>query len=478
MAIYHLSIKIHARGRGKSAVAAAAYRAGESIVSERNGMTYDYTRKSDVAHTEILLPENAPKEYQDRSVLWNEVEKSERNRNARLAREIEVALPVELTREQNISLVHDYARRLFVSAGMCADVCVHDKGSGNPHAHIMLTTRPIDGRGMWAAKSRKEYVLDENGERIRLPSGEFKSRKADAVDWNEQGKAEEWRAAWAQSVNAALAAADIAERVDHRSYERQGIERIPTVHLGVSASQMEKRGIRTERGNRNRIIEITNRELRQTKARLDKLKKWIADEAKTEAAPPTLRDVLKGILQGGGKKNRHARIHDLKVAADTLSFMQTHKISTIAELRNVVTEYYGRLSDIRSQSKPIERRMKTLDEHIKQGETLMKYRKVYEQYIQQKPKKREAFSETHRAELILYESASRYMKEHLNGRTKMPMGEWRAERSKLAAKNRALSVKLHSLKGEIKKVETIRRHAEGIQRTIASKRTVERGTER
>jgi Lon protease-like protein len=258
----------------------------------------------------------------------------------------------------------------------------------------------------------------------------------------------------------------IAGSVDHRSYARQGIEQIPSVHLGVAASQMERKGIRTERGNRNRIIEINNRELRQTKARLNKLKKWIADEAKHETDAPTLRDVLDAILHGGEPKSRYARIRDLQAAADTLSFMQTHRISTIAELQGTVSKYYGQLSDIREQSKPIKRRMETLDEHIKQAETLTKYRKVYEQYAQQKPKKHEAFYESHRAEVTLYESASRHMNEHLNGRARIPMKEWRAKRSKLATKSRALSVELHLLKGEIKKVEVIRRHAEGIQRTI------------
>jgi hypothetical protein len=288
------------------------------------------------------------------------------------------------------------------------------------------------------------------------------------TDWNEQTKAEEWRAAWAQSVNDALSQNDIAARVDHRSYQRQGIKQIPTVHLGVADSQMERRGIVTERGNRNRIIEISNKELRQTKARLDKLKKWIAEESKTDA--PTLRDVLDGILHGGEPKSRYAKVRDLKAAADVLSFMETHRVSTIAELDGIVMEHYGRLSDIRGKSKPIERRMKTLDEHIKHGETLSRYHEVHERYAQQKPKNREAFYESHRAELTLYESASRYMKKHLNGRTKIPMKEWKAERSKLTVKNYVLSVELHSLKSKIKKVEKVRRYANDIQRTISPPR--------
>ena len=149
MAIYHCSIKIIKRSQGRSAVAAAAYRSGENLINEWDGMTHDYTRKGGVVHTEILLPMYAPLAFQDRSALWNSVEKIEKSRNAQLAREIEIALPVELNRKEQIGLIRDYAQNTFVSMGMCADVAIHDKGDGNPHAHILLTMRPIkEGRFM------------------------------------------------------------------------------------------------------------------------------------------------------------------------------------------------------------------------------------------------------------------------------------------------------------------------------------------
>jgi ATP-dependent exoDNAse (exonuclease V) alpha subunit len=154
VSIFHLSIKIITRGKGKSAVAAAAYRAGEQITSEYDGKTSDYTHKGGVVHTEILLPTNAPAAYLDRSTLWNAVEKSEHYKTAQLAREIEIALPVELTQTQSLSLLRKYVQEQFVSAGMCADVCMHDTSEGNPHAHIMLTMRPLDERGEWGQKSR------------------------------------------------------------------------------------------------------------------------------------------------------------------------------------------------------------------------------------------------------------------------------------------------------------------------------------
>ena len=186
IAIYHCSIKIVSRGKGKSAVAAAAYRSGEKLTNEWDGLTHDYTKKGGVVHSEILLPAHAPPAFSDRSTLWNRVELSEKSNNAQLAREVEIALPVELSREEQTRLVREYCSSQFVSKGMIADFNLHDTGGGNPHAHILLTMRPLDERGAWLPKSKKEYVLDENGEKIRLPSGRYKTRKVDLVDWNSQ----------------------------------------------------------------------------------------------------------------------------------------------------------------------------------------------------------------------------------------------------------------------------------------------------
>ena len=144
MAIYHLCIKIISRGKGKSAVAASAYRSGEKIKNEYDGIVHDFTRKGGIAHTEIILPQNAPQEFSDRGILWNSVEKIEKSKNSQLAREIEVALPKELNREKQIELIREYVKENFVKVGMCADIALHDKNDGNPHCHILLTMRPLN----------------------------------------------------------------------------------------------------------------------------------------------------------------------------------------------------------------------------------------------------------------------------------------------------------------------------------------------
>jgi hypothetical protein len=495
VAIYHLSIKIISRGKGKPAVAAAAYRAAEKITSEYDGRVNDYTRKRGVVHTEIILPDHAPVEYQDRAVLWNAAEKAEKNGNAQLAREIEVSLPAELTLGQNISLLRRYVREQFVDAGMCADVCVHDKNDGNPHAHIMLTMRPIDERGKWAAKSRKAYILDENGERIRLPGGEFKSRKVNAVDWNDKTKAEDWRKAWAAHCNTALRESGHDAVIDHRSYERQGIEQIPTIHLGVAAAQMERKGIRTERGDINREIEFMNRQIRQLRARINKVKDWLKEEAENPT-PPTLADIISDILSDGESKTGYAKIRDLQEAAKVLNFLTSNGISTLPELRELVSDMYGRQLAVGDKFKPVERRLKTLDEHIRHSENFKAYRghkarydKLYAEYTtlkkptglfaERKARKAlgdaNAYREANRAEITLFDAAERYLKDVLQERfdpKKLPpITKWKEERAAKIAEKDKLHREYLKLKDEIREVEIVRKAAERIARQIDPPRT-------
>ena len=228
MAIYHCSIKNISRSSGKSAVASASYRAGEKLEDRETGLTHDYTHKTEVAYSEIILCENAPREYQDRETLWNAVEEVEKQSNARLAREWEVALPHELTLEQSKELVRGYAQSL-ADEGMCVDVNIHWK-EGNHHAHIMGTTRPIKENGEWGQKEKKAYKLDENGQKIPQidpQTGEQKigarGRKmwqretVEANDWNKTEKVEEWRERWAEHCNRYL---EKEQQIDHRSFER------------------------------------------------------------------------------------------------------------------------------------------------------------------------------------------------------------------------------------------------------------------
>lgn len=269
MAIYHCSIKNISRRNGRSAVASSAYRSGQKLTDEETGMTHDYTRKRGIVFSEIILCKNAPKEYADRAILWNEVQKVEKASDARLAREWEVAIPNELTLEQGKKLVHGFAQSL-ADEGMCVDMAIHWK-EGNHHAHIMGTTRQIKGNGEWASKEKKAYKLDGDGKKIPIidqQTGEQKigrnGRKLwqretiQANDWNKTEKVEDWRKRWAAGCNQYLS---LERHIDHRSLERQGKEQIPTIHEGYAARKIEQKGGTAERCQVNRDIKAANQEL-------------------------------------------------------------------------------------------------------------------------------------------------------------------------------------------------------------------------
>ena len=253
MAIFHLSVKIISRSSGRSAIAAAAYRAGEKLKNEeKGGKVHDFSRKKGVVYSEIQLPENAPNEYKDRQTLWNKVQEVEKRADAQLAREVEVALPQELDRKKQIELAHDYIQKQFVNKGMIADWSIHDKGDGNPHAHIMLTTRSLKKDGSWASKQKSTYLLDENGEKVpqidpktgkqKIGARGRKMWKRTTVaynDWNNRDNVELWRSEWAKQVNRYI---EPSKKIDNRSYKRQGIAKMPTIHEGYAAREIEKRG--------------------------------------------------------------------------------------------------------------------------------------------------------------------------------------------------------------------------------------------
>lgn len=323
MSIYHCSIKIISRSGGRSAVASAAYRSGEKLYDEETGLIHDFTRKGGVVMSEILLPENAPAEYSDRQTLWSEVQKVEKRSDAQLAREVEVALPVEMTREQQIECVRNYISENFVDKGMIADWALHDKGDGNPHAHIMLTVRGFDESHGWEKKTQSVYAndrdeqgrpifnpdkpsydpkepkdetghrpsdqyripkLDENGiQKVRIREGKGEEKLWERINipannWNERKMAEKWRAAWATECNKYL---DPEHHIDHRSFERQGIDdRLPTIHEGVTARKIEHAGGVSDRCQINREIRTENNIMADLKSEVIRLIKELTTQIK------------------------------------------------------------------------------------------------------------------------------------------------------------------------------------------------------
>ena len=318
MAIYHLEAKVVSRGAGRSAVAASAYLSCTNILNDYDGVRHDFTRKKGLVWQDVFLSEFAPAEWKDRGVLWNAVEENEKAKDSRLAREFVPALPIELTPAQWQELLTDFIQNSFVSEGMCADVAIHDPhpSSHNPHAHIMLTVRPLDEQGNWQYKTEKEYLCVRNGEERGFTAAEFKAAQADgwekqypykvgrkkvylppseaekhgyerankhpkstkfgrqnpiAERWNSEEQLVEWRKAWADVTNRYLEQYGYDERIDHRSHSDRGLTEQPTIHEGVVARALEKKGIISDRCEINRQIKADNALLRELKAMVKKL---------------------------------------------------------------------------------------------------------------------------------------------------------------------------------------------------------------
>ena len=316
MAIYHLEAKVVSRGAGRSAVAASAYLSCSRLYNDYDGIQHDYTKKQGLVWQEVFLPEYAPQEWQDREKLWNAVEEVETAKDSRLAREFVVALPIELNRENQIELLQEFIREQFVSDGMCADAAIHDTDGHNPHAHILLTVRPLDERGKWQYKTEKEYLCMKNGEERGFTAAEFRTAQsggwekqypykvgkkkvymtpsaADAQGlvradkhpkstrygrqnpiserWNSEEQLVEWRKEWADVTNRYLERAGREERIDHRSNAARGLDEIPTIHEGVAAQALERKGIISDRCEINRQIKADSALLRELKAEVKKL---------------------------------------------------------------------------------------------------------------------------------------------------------------------------------------------------------------
>ena len=329
MAIYHLEAKMVSRGAGRSAVAASAYLSCSRMLNDYDGVQHDYTRKQGLAWQAVFLPPMAPPEWQDREKLWNAVEEAEKTKDSRLAREFVAALPIELSRAQQTALLQDFVREQFVAEGMCADVAIHDTDGHNPHAHILLTVRPLTEAGAWQYKTEKEYLCAKDGEERGFTAAEFKSAQAEGwekqypykvgkkkmymapstaqahgyvrVDkhpkstrygrqnpisarWNSEEQLLVWREAWATAANRCLEQAGHTERIDHRSHAARGLEERPTIHEGVAAQALERRGIISDRCELNRQIKADNALLRELKAEIKKLAALVAHTVPVVAA--------------------------------------------------------------------------------------------------------------------------------------------------------------------------------------------------
>ena len=478
MPVPHLEIRIVQRSKGSSAVAGAAYQAGEKLFSEYDQKMKNYLYKKEVVYTEVMLPTNAPPGYADRATLWNAAEEVEKQWNSQLARRFVVALPREVPLEMCPQMMQEYCREHFVSKGMCCDFAIHDPDppGHNPHCHIMLTMRAIDENGKWLPKSRKVYDLDENGERIRLPSGNWKSHKEDTVDWNEQYHAEEWRHGWEIVQNKYLELAGSPERVDMRSYERQGLDKIPTVHMGAAVCALERKGIETNIGNLNRDIKAANRMMSAIRSTIQNLRNWIADIveatkeaiAEVEAQPKStapdlvilLRDYLNLRKAERSDWSRYGQqkgtTDDLKAVSKAIIYLKEHELFTLEDLDTALQGMSEKAKGIHADMKKASARMKVITGIQNAVADCQTHKAVHDKYLKIGWKARQtAFAESHKDELDSFNKAFRYLKKQgvdLN----VNLDSLQAEYDKLKATHTELAGQLAAAKEELQPMKDIR----------------------
>jgi len=470
----HYRISIISRGKNQSAVAAAAYQSGDRLFSERDHRTKYYGRKEGIVYTEILLPAHAPPEFSDRNILWNSVEEVEPNWNSQLARRVVLTLPRELSIEENIKLVREHCQREFVSRGMVADIGVHDPDppGSNPHAHIMLTMRPLNEQGQWMAKSRKVYDLDEDGNRIRNEKGKWKTHKEFTTNRDGRANAENWRHEWEVIQNQYLEAAGRHERVSLKSFERQGVDRIPEVHMGPAVSAMERKGIHTDIGDLNRDIRRTNRWIASLKQKINRLTTWIREVkeaiAEIEMEPEEILLVDLMIQKFDERRAeryaawenpagmKKADVMDLQRFARITDYMRTEKILTVEELESRMGQIQEMAVPLRDRMKQIDKRMKEIDTIKSAYERFKELQPVHDQYLKIHWKARQKkYAEQHKAEIEEWKKCDRYLRVKLPYRKYRPKAMAR-EQAELLEEKSSLAVQLSPVQEEVDMMKDIK----------------------
>ncbi|HGA3174322.1 TPA: MobQ family relaxase [Streptococcus agalactiae] len=505
---FHFSVNIISRGKGKSAVASAAYISGEKIKNEWDGVTHDYTRKEKVLVKNIILPDHIPKEFNDRSTLWNKVEMAEKNSNAQLARQFIIGLPKELSLSENKNLVERFIKENLTSQGMIVDYAIHDESqdkNGNIHCHIMTIMRPINEKGEFLAKSKKEYILDEKGEKVLNKNGKPKTRKVELTTWNDKGNVEKWRENFSDLCNEYLAKNNIEKRVDHRSFKRQGIKQIPTIHLGASASAMERKGIRTEKGDINREIKKQNELLKNIGNEIKKITSWLAgfkdklkesykeykDQSKKQIENESglfnlyeylsfyqeMQENNRAELSFYGKRNK--AIYDLKRYASGINYLRENKIKTISDLQGHINNLRSKNSEIYKTIKENSQKIENLNKCLAYAKTVRKTKATYQDYESKKIFK-ESFYKNNQKEIDQHIRA-RNLIEKITGKKNLREKEWLGEIKNLEDEISKLNTESEKIRERYKEINHIKYAVEvvnreyGIDLSIEIDKAIKRG---
>ena len=398
------------------------------------------------------------------------MEKIEKHPKAQLAYSFDIALQNEFTREENIELVQQFLRDEFVSCGTIVDFAIHEKDAGengiqNPHFHVMCPIRPLNPDGSWGAKQRREYILDEHGNRIPNGKGDYEFNAVPTTDWGSPERLEAWRKAWADCCNAKFEEKQLAVKVDNRSYKRQGIEQIPTIHEGPAVRQMEARGIKTDKGNLNRLIRATNQKLREIGRRIKEL--WeIIQEAKAQLEKeeqaarqsPNLITILNQYLEqrNAGAWSNRAKVKNLQDYARLFNMLYERKLVTLADFENYMRDFQDKSNTMTVELKAKSSRMKELQNLIRYVDDFKRLRPLYDELNAIKfKKKRDAFYAEHESELKLFYLVKRKL-DAVTPEHKFPVPAWKKELKKLEVRYEKESKELEPIRQELKELYRIK----------------------
>ncbi len=419
MADYHFSVTQIKRSAGQSAIASAAYRAGEKLHSDYYGEDSDYTKKIGVVFSDIILPANAPTEYSDRETLWNAVEKAEKHPKAQLAYSFDFSLQNEFSMEENMAIAREFIQKYFVDRGMIADYAIHlpekrDGGTPNPHVHVMCPIRPLNPDGTWGAKQKRVYHLNEDGKRIRDDDGKELFDAVSTTDWGKPETLEYWRKAWAEINNAHFSEHGLSTKIDNRSFARQGIPQLPTIHEGPHVRKMEMKGIVTEKGERNHWIRHINISLRSLSDQLKKLIAWIKElKEKISAAPePTVTELLVEYFTQRNEKawSFMAKTNNLKELTSLIAYLEKYDIQSVSDLEEHINQVNRKNEPMKSRFAEIHNRISELDKIEKVGERYERSKPFYEEWYGFFFKKsKDKYASEHKKQLNTYHASRKQL---------------------------------------------------------------------
>lgn len=483
---FHFSVNIISRGKGKSAVASAAYISGEKIKNEWDGVTHDYTRKEKILVKNIILPDHIPKEFNDRSTLWNKVEMAEKNSNAQLARQFIIGLPKELSLSENKNLVERYIKENLTSQGMIVDYAIHDESqdkNGNIHCHIMTIMRPINEKG--------EKVLNKNGKP--------KTRKVELTTWNDTGNVEKWRENFSDLCNKYLERAGAEKRVDHRSFKRQNSDYLPTIHLGSAASAMERKGIETDKGNYNREIRKYNQLVKTIKEEIKTLKGWIGNlldnlstayekfkdiERDKVIDNPKLFNLTNYLLtyseiqkekskylKGYAKTNKEK--YDFKKLTSAYSYLRKNNIETIGQLQTKIETLKSNSYRLNRKAKTIHKEMEDVEKKILYYEIYKAKKEVYEEYQKKNIFTKEAFYNKHKKDIDQYKVVSGKLKKLLSDKEKLSPKKWNEEKILLMSNLEEINKEKDKIKDEYKEINHIKYSVDFVNKELGIDLSIE-----